>query len=46
MVPTVGLSLLAPFYGWKQPLVAYLAERAESYTFYETEVWMKPTYIQ
>lgn len=40
-------NLLAPFYGWGNNLLAYLAERAESYTFYETEVWMRslPTFI-
>lgn len=39
-------NLLAPFYGWGNNLLAYLAERAESYTFYETEVWMRslPTF--
>ena len=40
-------NLLAPFYGWGNNLLAYLAERAESYIFYETEVWMRslPTFI-
>lgn len=40
-------NLLTPFYGWGNNLLAYLAERAESYTFYETEVRMRslPTFI-
>ena len=43
----IAQNLLAPFYGWGNNLLAYLAERAESYTFYETEVWMRslPTFI-
>ena len=40
-------NLFAPLYGWGNNLLAYFAERAESYTFYETSVWMKslPTFI-
>lgn len=34
-------SLLAPLYGWGNNLLAYLAERADSYMFYTTDVWMK-----
>lgn len=34
-------SLLAPLYGWGNNVLAYFAERADSYAFYETEVWMK-----
>ena len=40
-------NLFAPLYGWGNNLLAYFAERAESYAFYETSVWMKslPTFI-
>lgn len=40
-------NLFAPFYGWGNNLLAYFAERADSYTFYETTVWLKslPTFI-
>lgn len=34
-------SLLSPLYQWGNNVIASLAERAESYTFYSTEVWMK-----
>ncbi len=34
-------SLLAPLYQWGNNGLAYLAERADSYTFYQTEIWMK-----
>lgn len=34
-------NLFAPLYQWGNNLLAYLAERADSYAFYETEVWMK-----
>ncbi len=34
-------NLLAPVYGWCNNGLAYLAERAESYAFYETEVWVR-----
>lgn len=34
-------SLLAPFWQWGNNLMAYFAERAESYAFYEVDVWMK-----
>lgn len=34
-------SLLAPLYGWGNNLLAYLAERADSYMFYTTDVWLK-----
>lgn len=33
--------LLAPVYRWGNNLLASLAERADSYAFYETTVWMK-----
>lgn len=40
-------NLLAPIYGWGNNALAYLAERADSYAFYETSVWLKslPTLI-
>lgn len=40
-------SLFAPVYHWGNNLFAWLAERAGSYAFYSTEVWMKslPTFI-
>ena len=43
----IAASLFAPVYQWGNNLLAYLAERADSYAFYETEVWMKslPTFI-
>lgn len=34
-------SLLAPFWQWGNNLMAYFAERAESYAFYEVDMWMK-----
>ncbi len=33
--------LFAPLYQWGNNLLALIAERADSYSFYETEVWMK-----
>lgn len=40
-------TLFAPLYQWANNGLAYLAERADSYAFYETEVWMKslPTLV-
>ena len=40
-------NLFAPLYGWCNNLLAYFAERAGSYAFYETEVWLKsvPTFV-
>ncbi len=40
-------NLFAPLYGWGNNLLAYFAERVDSYAFYETEVWLKslPTFI-
>ena len=40
-------NLLAPVYGWENNLLAGLAERADSYAFYETDVWLKslPTFL-
>lgn len=33
--------LLAPVWQWGNNLLAYLAERADSYAFYEVDVWLK-----
>lgn len=43
----IASNLFAPVYRWGNSLLAYFAERADSYAFYETEVWMKslPTFI-
>lgn len=43
----IAAHLFAPIYRWGNNLLAYFAERAESYAFYETEVWMKnlPTFV-
>lgn len=40
-------NLLTPLWGWGNNALAYLAERADSYAFYETDVWMKslPVFI-
>lgn len=40
-------NLFQPLWQWGNNLLAYFAERAGSYAFYETEVWMKslPTFI-
>ena len=42
----IASNLFAPFYQWGNNFLAYLAERADSYAFYETHVWMKslPTF--
>ncbi len=37
----IVLNLFAPFYQWGNNLLAYFAERADSYAFYETEVWLR-----
>lgn len=34
-------NFLAPVYGWGNNLLAYFAERMDSYAFYEVEVWLK-----
>ena len=34
-------NLLAPVWQWANNGLAYLAERADSYAFYETEIWIK-----
>lgn len=40
-------NLFAPIYQWGNNLLAYWAERKASYSFYETEIWIKslPTFI-
>ncbi len=40
-------NLFTPIYQWGNNLLAYFAERADSYAFYKTEVWIKslPTFI-
>lgn len=40
-------NLFQPVYLWGNNLLAYLAERADSYAFYEAEVWLKslPTFL-
>lgn len=40
-------NLFSPLYQWGNNLLAYFAERADSYAFYETEVWLRslPTFI-
>lgn len=42
----IASNLFAPLYGWGNNLLAYFAEWADSYAFYETEVWLKslPTF--
>ena len=37
----IAQNLLAPLYGWGNNLLAYLAERADSYAFYRAEVWVR-----
>ena len=37
----IASNLLAPIWQWGNNGLAYLAERADSYAFYETEVWIK-----
>ncbi len=43
----IASNLFAPLYQWGNNLLAWLAERAGSYAFYSTEVWIKsmPTFI-
>ncbi|MFI3295510.1 MAG: 4Fe-4S binding protein, partial [Rikenellaceae bacterium] len=40
-------NLFAPLWQWGNNLLAYLAERADSYAFYSTEVWIRsiPTFV-
>lgn len=37
----IANNLLAPLYQWANNGLAYLAERADSYTFYRVDVWIK-----
>ncbi|NDV79908.1 4Fe-4S binding protein [Dysgonomonas sp. 511] len=37
----IANNLFAPLWQWGNNLLAYLAERAGSYAFYEVDVWMK-----
>lgn len=43
----IAQNLFAPLWGWGNNLLAYAAERMDSYAFYEKEVWIKslPTFI-
>ncbi len=43
----IAQNLFAPLWGWGNNLLAYVAERMDSYAFYEKEVWIKslPTFI-
>lgn len=36
----IARNLFAPLWGWGNNLLAYFAERADSYAFYRTEVWL------
>ena len=40
-------NLFAPFYQWGNNLLAFIAERVDSYAFYERDVWVRsiPTFI-
>lgn len=37
----IASNLFAPVWQWANNGLAYLAERADSYAFYETEIWIK-----
>lgn len=37
----IAQNLFAPLWGWGNNMLAYFAERTESYAFYETEVWLR-----
>ncbi len=39
----IASNLFAPLYQWGNNLLAYIAERVDSYAFYSTEVWIKST---
>ena len=43
----IASNLLAPIYQWGNNLMAVIAERVDSYRFYEVDVWIKsiPTFI-
>ena len=37
----IASNLLAPLWGWGNNVLAYLAERMDSYAFYSVDVWVK-----
>lgn len=37
----IASSIFAPIYQWGNNLLAYVAERTDSYAFYSTDVWLK-----
>ncbi len=39
----IAQNLFAPLYAWGNNLLAYFAERADSYAFYEIDVWIRNT---
>ena len=43
----IAQNLLSPVYLWGNNILAYFAERADSYTFYHKDVWIRslPTFI-
>ena len=43
----IAANLMAPIYQWGNNLMAWIAERYDSYAFYSTEVWIRslPTFI-
>lgn len=43
----IAANLFAPIYGWGNNLLAYFAERLDSYAFYSTDVWIAslPTFL-
>ncbi len=43
----IANNLFQPVYLWGNNLLAYWAERADSYAFYETDIWLKslPTFL-
>ncbi|NDV65016.1 4Fe-4S binding protein [Bacteroides sp. 224] len=43
----IANNLFAPLWQWGNNFLAYLAERADSYAFYRTDVWIKsiPTFL-
>lgn len=43
----IALNILSPVYAYGNNLLAYFAERADSYAFYRTDVWIRsiPTFV-
>ena len=39
----IAANLFAPIYQWGNNLLAYIAERADSYAFYSVDVWIRAT---